>query len=109
MKNPLFTLSSCRALLAPWLITLTFGLLGLAAHLEAAIPKIINYQGRVIVGNANFNGTGEFKFSLVDNTGTATFWSNDGIGSGGNEPVKSVQQVPAPLQQGGSGLLAEMY
>ena len=30
------------------------------------VPLLINYQGRVIVGTTNFDGTGQFKFALVD-------------------------------------------
>ena len=50
----------------------------LAAPLRAQIPQLINYQGRVAVGGANFNGSGQFKFALVNTGGTVTYWSNDG-------------------------------
>jgi N-acetylneuraminic acid mutarotase len=43
----------------------------LLSALHAQVPQMINYQGRVIVGSANFNGTGQFKFALV-NGGTNT-------------------------------------
>jgi microcystin-dependent protein len=42
----------------------------------AQVPGIINYQGRVSVAGTNFDGTGQFKFALVNNTGAATYWSN---------------------------------
>ncbi len=32
----------------------------------AQVPQKINYQGRVAVGEVNFDGTGQFKFALVD-------------------------------------------
>lgn len=32
----------------------------------AQVPQHLNYQGRVSVGGVNFNGTGQFKFALVD-------------------------------------------
>lgn len=35
-----------------------------AAH--GQVPTLINYQGRVAVGGVNFDGTGQFKFALVD-------------------------------------------
>ena len=47
----------------------------LAASLDAQVPQMINYQGRVVVGGTNFTGTGQFKFALVDGAAT-TFWSN---------------------------------
>ena len=52
---------------------------GLAAFLLAAVPvlraqvpQLINYQGRVAVGGVNFDGTGQFKFALVDGAGVNT-------------------------------------
>ena len=47
--------------------------------LDAQVPGILNYQGRVVVNGTNFNGTGQFKFALVDggtNLAQQTFWSN---------------------------------
>ncbi len=32
----------------------------------AQVPQLLNYQGRVAVGGLNFDGTGQFKFALVD-------------------------------------------
>jgi hypothetical protein len=40
------------------------------------VPQMINYQGRVTVGGTNFNGTGQFKFALVNNGASQTYWSN---------------------------------
>ena len=39
-----------------------------AAALHAQVPQILNYQGRVAVGDppVNFDGTGSFKFALVN-------------------------------------------
>jgi hypothetical protein len=34
--------------------------------LHAQVPQLLNYQGRVAVGTVNFDGTGQFKFALVD-------------------------------------------
>lgn len=49
-----------------------------AAFAPAQVPQLINYQGRVAVDTTNFNGTGQFKFVLVDASGTTSYWSNDG-------------------------------
>ncbi len=54
------------------------------------VPSLLNYQGRVIVGNTNFSGTGQFKFALVNSAGNATYWSNDGTSNNGSEPSASV-------------------
>jgi hypothetical protein len=62
----------------------------LCATLPAQVPQIINYQGRVLVGPTNFNGAGQFKFALVNNTGTTTYWSNDGTSNSGSEPTNAV-------------------
>ncbi len=58
----------CALLLAMFGITMV-------AH---AIPMSINYQGTVESGDTAFDGTGYFRFSIVDSTGTTTYWSNDG-------------------------------
>ena len=39
---------------------------------RAQVPTLLNYQGRVAVGAVNFDGTGQFKFALVNATGTVT-------------------------------------
>src|SRR5437867_10314344 len=62
-------------------------LLLLCNSLSAQVPQIISYQGRVAVKQSNFDGVGQFKFSLVTGNGTVTLWSNDGSGRGGAEPT----------------------
>jgi hypothetical protein len=54
------------------------------------VPQLINYQGRVAVGGTNFDGTGDFKFALVNAAGTATYWSNDGTSTAGSRPAAVV-------------------
>lgn len=44
----------------------------------------------MVVGTTNFNGSGQFKFALVDGAGTATYWSNDGSSAAGSEPAAAV-------------------
>ena len=63
-----------------------------SASLHAQVPGILNYQGRVAVGSppVNFEGSGGFKFALVDAAGTTTYWSNDGTSTGGSEPTAAV-------------------
>ncbi len=53
----------------------------------AAVPGIISYQGRALVSGVPFNGTGKFKFALVDSAGTTTFWSHDGTNG---EPANTI-------------------
>ena len=50
-------------------ISLIFGsVLSLVTLASAQVPQMINYQGRVAVGDpqVNFDGTGQFKFALVN-------------------------------------------
>ncbi len=54
------------------------------------VPQLLNYQGRVAVIGTNFNGTGQFKFALVNGNGTQTYWSNDGTSNAGSQPTASV-------------------
>jgi len=56
----------------------------------AQVPQLLSYQGRMVVGSSNFNGTGQFKFALVNSNATVSFWSNDGTGAGGAEPTAAV-------------------
>ena len=65
-------------------------MLGSASLLSAQVPQLINYQGRVAVGAVNFNGNGQFKFALVSEAGTSTYWSNDGTSTAGSEPAAAV-------------------
>jgi len=61
-----------------------------ALPIAAQVPNLINYQGRVAVGTVNFDGTGEFKFALVNTTGSTTYWSNDGTSTAGSQPTAAV-------------------
>ncbi len=65
-------------------------LLLLAAPLFAQVPQLINYQGRIAVGTVNFQGSGAFKFALVNAAGTTTYWSNDGTSAAGAQPASGV-------------------
>jgi hypothetical protein len=73
-------------------VVLTFNI---APGARAQIPTLINYQGRVAVDAVNFEGTGLFKFALVNEDGSTTFWSNDGTSAAGSEPTDSVSLTVA--------------
>ena len=60
------------------------------AVLQAQVPGLLNYQGRVAVGTVNFDGSGSFKFALVNAAGDTTYWSNDGTSTTGSEPTAAV-------------------
>jgi hypothetical protein len=62
----------------------------LVTHSQGESPRVLNHQGRIAVNGANFQGTGQFKFALVDSPGTLSFWSNDGSSNAGGEPTSSV-------------------
>lgn len=49
-----------------------------------------NYQGRVKVSGQAYNGTGGFKFAILNTSATAVLWTNDGTGFTGGEPTGSV-------------------
>jgi hypothetical protein len=71
-------------------LLLSLAIMLLGTYAQAQVPQVINYQGRIVVGTTNFNGTGQFKFALVDAAGTTTYWSNDGTSSGGSQPTNAV-------------------
>jgi hypothetical protein len=59
--------------------------------LQGATPTMINYQGIVKIDDQPYDGTGYFKFAIVNaasGNGTANYWANDGTASG--EPATSV-------------------
>src|SRR5262245_5955028 len=58
--------------------------------LWAQVPQIISYQGRILTGGTNFNGSGQFKFALVRGGGAPSLWSNDGTSVNGSEPTAAV-------------------
>ena len=70
--------------------SLVFLLVVIATALCAQVPQLINYQGRVAVGVVNFDGSGLFRFALVDGPGTTTYWSNDGTSTVGDQPAAAV-------------------
>jgi len=75
---------------APHRLLLIATLLLVAVPVAAQVPGILNYQGRVAVGTVNFDGSGTFKFALVNTDGSTTYWSNDGSSASGNEPTTAV-------------------
>ena len=70
--------------------TLGFCFSFFVASLSAQVPQLINYQGRITVGSVNFDGSGQFKFALVNMDGSTTYWSNDGTSIAGSEPTAAV-------------------
>ncbi len=40
-------------------------------------PGLVSYQGYVTVNGSPYNGTGYFKFSIINSGGSITYWSND--------------------------------
>ncbi|MFC1601360.1 hypothetical protein ACFL34_03335 [Candidatus Sumerlaeota bacterium] len=57
---------------------------------SAGVPQEINYQGKVEVNGVPYSGVGQFKFAIVDATGTTTTWSNDGSSTLADEPTSAV-------------------
>lgn len=50
------------------------------------VPTVVSYQGQVTLNGNSYDGTGYFKFAIVDLAGTTSHWSNDGTSVGGGEP-----------------------
>ena len=60
------------------------------AEPQAGAPGVVGYQGQVTVGGVAYTGTGYFKFAVVDQAGTTSYWSNDGTSTGGGQPANAV-------------------
>ena len=71
---------------APMLLA---GLLGMAIA-QAEVPGLLNFQGRIISGGSVFDGTGQFKFALVNDDGTTSYWLNSPDGNSDGEPDEAV-------------------
>ena len=52
-----------------------------------SVPPVINYAGQVAVDGEAFDGNGLFKFAIVNDSGSTTYWSNDGTSAAGSEPT----------------------
>ena len=55
------------------------------------VAGVLNYQGRITSGSKVFNGTGQFKFALINSNATTFYWMNSVAGEGGpSNPQPSV-------------------
>lgn len=77
---------SCSRFVALMLLCLLMG--GVAAFAQQVE---FGYDGRVRSGGVAFNGTGQFKFAIINDTGTHCYWSNDGATLTDDEPTSSVR------------------
>lgn len=62
---------------------IALALLSLASLVTQAAPTapaVMSFQGYVSVNGVPFNGTGQFKFAIVNSSGRTGYWSNDGTG-----------------------------
>jgi hypothetical protein len=53
----------------------------------AEVPQMLHHQGRMAVNSQPFDGTGQFKFALVNEDGTQSYWSNNATSTAGSEPT----------------------
>lgn len=58
----------------------------ISAGAYGQVPRMLNFQGRILVNGVNLDGVGRFKFALVSSNGDRTYWSNDGTSVNGGEP-----------------------
>jgi hypothetical protein len=86
-------LTSIRRLLAAAFLALT-------VTAAAQVPNILNYQGRIAVRGVNFDGTGQFKFALVDGGTTTTPTTRTATGTA---VVTSGFVTSITLTDGGAG------
>lgn len=64
-------------------------LLSSAGFLNAGVPLVLHFQGHIALADDAVDGTGAFKFALIDSDGVAS-WSNSVIPAGETEPSLSV-------------------
>jgi len=63
-----------------------------SVYASSEIPHIINYQGYIKSSGSPYNGTGYFKFAVIDSNSspTTSYWSNDGSSIEGSVPTAAV-------------------
>jgi len=57
---------------------------------RASVGALISYQGQIFDGTVPYNGTGYFKFVIINSTGSISYWSNNASSTAGSEPTVSV-------------------
>ncbi len=76
-----------------------------SSNAQSGSPAIVSYQGKVTVNGTPYTGDGYFKFAVVNQAGTVTYWSNDGSSWAGGQPTNG---VPLPVANGlFNGLLGD--
>jgi len=91
-RHLILVFTVCAALLILFWLTMTVGAgrFTAAAAPAAGAPTVVSYQGQVIWSGVAYSGAGYFKFAIVSQPGTTTYWSNDGTSTVGDEPVSAV-------------------
>jgi N-acetylneuraminic acid mutarotase len=69
-------------------LSLLCGVIALTA--AAQVPGLLNYQGRIVVHGVNFDGTGQFKFALVNTGASSVYWRNSADSNSDGEPDAAV-------------------
>ncbi|MCE9608912.1 MAG: hypothetical protein K8R23_01665 [Chthoniobacter sp.] len=78
----------------------------LLGALQAQVPQLLNFQGRIAVAGVNFDSTaaghaGQFKFALVDGANPPViYWSNDGSLTGQTTANAPTASVALPVVRG---------
>lgn len=73
-----------------WMLAVGLALSGSGMLQAVQVPEVIHYQGRVLVDGVGFDGTGEFKFGLVEGETDVVVWGNAPDADGDGEPDGAV-------------------
>ena len=63
------------------------------------VPTTVSFQGTVSSNGQAFNGTGHFKFAIVNHVGSQAFWTNDGSNLS-TAPFTPTMSVPLSVTNG---------
>jgi hypothetical protein len=77
---------------ARWLraAAIATALVALSSAAVAQNATMFRNDGYVKVGSAPFSGSGQFKFAILNTSGTTTLWTGDGTAMNGSEPLAPV-------------------
>lgn len=79
-----------RLRLQSFLAAAVMAVLPALPSLHAGIPRLLTVQGRLNVGGEDFNGTGHFKFALVNGDTSVIVWSNSAMDEVTEQPQDAV-------------------
>jgi N-acetylneuraminic acid mutarotase len=92
---PITALAGARKAVAVWLVPAIIVWCASVLPCRAQVTGVIHYQGRLLAGATVFDGTGQFKFALVNSDASQTLWRSAPDTNNDGEPDQPVSVAVA--------------